>query len=196
MKSKPRPCPECGIDFTPWLMGQKTCFSAKCAISYAAKHPDKAKATNKACDGIAKRTRSRQKREKLKEIETVTDCLKAAQKQVNWYVVHVRDANEGCISCGTTTALKYDAGHFRTRKAASHLRFNLDNIFKQCSRPCNMDLSGNILEMEKGMIARIGKDRVELVKNANWIHKWTKDEARAIEAEFRELNRAALKEMA
>lgn len=185
---KPKKCSECGSSFEPSNSFQKVCTPA-CGIRWAKANPDKGLKANKRVEGIAKRARSRQRRERLKEMETVTDCLNAAQRQVNRYVVYVRDKNEGCISCGTRTASKYDAGHFRTRKAASHLRFHLDNIFKQCSRPCNMDLSGNILEMEKGMIARIGKERVEAIKNDNRIHKWTKEEARAIEAEFKELNK-------
>lgn len=188
---KPPKCPECNQPYERRVIGQKTCAQPSCAISYARRNPKVADKVNRAVNGLQRRARAKQKRDKLKSMETVTDCLNAAQRQVNRYVVHVRDRDQPCISCGTYSANKWDCGHFRTRKAASHLRFNMDNVFKQCSRPCNLDLSGNILNMERGMIARIGKERVEAIKNDNRIHKWTKEEAREVEAIYK----AKLKEL-
>ena len=54
------------------------------------------------------------------------------------------------------------------------MRYNFDNIHKQCKH-CNEDLSGNREEMEKGMVKRIGKEKVEALKNNNEIKRYTPD---------------------
>lgn len=188
---KPRKCDECGQPFERRQLGQKVCSTA-CALLWASKHPEVIDKVAKASERARKQRMRKQKKEdkaRLLELEPISYFLNRAQVQVNRYVVHVRDRFEGCISCGRTDATKWDAGHWRTRKAAAHLRFNLDNIFKQCSRPCNKDLSGNVLKMKEGMIARIGVDRVEAIANDNRIHKWTREEALEIETRFKELNK-------
>ena len=60
-----------------------------------------------------------------------------AQAAVNKYI-RLRDRDKPCISCGNNREHKmglsghrYDAGHYRSRGAAGHLRFNLLNIHKQ-----------------------------------------------------------------
>ena len=59
-----------------------------------------------------------------------------------------------------------EAGHYRSRGSASHLRFNLFNIHLQCAR-CNRYLSGNVVEYRKELIKRIGLNRVEILENDN-----------------------------
>jgi len=53
-----------------------------------------------------------------------------------------------------------DAGHYRSRGAASHLRFNTWNIHAQCVK-CNRHLSGNVVEFRINLIRRIGEDKVQ-----------------------------------
>ena len=84
-------------------------------------------------------------REKQK---TRSQWLAEAQSAFNAYV-RWRDRHNGCISCGKHVGGKFggnwDAGHFRSRGSAPHLRFHLWNCHKQCVK-CNRYLSGNTSE--------------------------------------------------
>jgi hypothetical protein len=168
-KFRPKKCKFCGNRFTPVRTLQQTCLTAECAYGLVRINKTKKK---------AKEYRAAKERQK-----TLTDHLKDTERVVNRYI-KLRDADKPCISCGTTAYVQYAAGHFRTVKAASHLRFNEDNIHKQCNRYCNSGLSGNIAEYRPRLIARIGLARVEALENDNTTHRWTIEEAKAIKAEF------------
>lgn len=133
----------------------------------------------------AKAATERKERKAAKEkSKTLTDWLDDAQRYVNRYVV-LRDGKV-CISCGTQRPdIQYCGGHFRSRGAASHLRFNLDNIHTQCNANCNMFKSGNIANYRPALIAKIGIDRVDALENDNQSHKWTIDEAKEVIKEFK-----------
>lgn len=60
----------------------------------------------------------------------------------------------------------WDAGHYRSRGSASHLRFNLLNIHKQCVK-CNRFNSGNAVDYRIRLIKRIGEDNVIRLENNN-----------------------------
>jgi hypothetical protein len=126
-------------------------------------------------------------REAKVKAKKLTEWLNDAQDWVNRYI-RLRDADEPCISCGTTNPnIQYAAGHYRTRKAASHLRFNHDNLHKQCNHHCNKQLSGNIANYRPALIRKIGIERVEAIENDNTIRRWTIDDAKAIIAEHKRL---------
>jgi hypothetical protein len=128
-------------------------------------------------------------KQKLEAIKPLSKWLKEAERHCNRYV-RMRDAHLPCISCGTTNpSIQYAAGHFRTVKAAPQLRFNLDNIHKQCNSNCNNHLSGNIANYRPRLIKRIGLQRVEALENNNEIHRYTIDEAKAVLTVFRKLCR-------
>jgi hypothetical protein len=79
-----------------------------------------------------------------------TELLDNLQALVNQWIVHVRDKDKPCCTCGTTNPnIKYDAGHWQTRGARAELRFNLYNINKQCSQKCNVFASGAKQEHEQ-----------------------------------------------
>lgn len=108
---------------------------------------------------IAKEWKSRKSELKEKTM-TISELLKLAQITFNTYI-RLRDSNEPCISCGNKEAISgYDAGHFYSVGGYSSLRFNEDNVHKQCKRPCNMDLHGNFAEYRIRLIERIGIERV------------------------------------
>jgi hypothetical protein len=56
-------------------------------------------------------------------------------------------------------------------------------VHKQCA-PCNDHLSGNIVEYRRGLIERIGIDRVEWLEGNHEAKKYTIEEIRAIKAEY------------
>lgn len=114
-----------------------------------------------------KRQDIKQKKDKLK---TKSDYTKEAQAAFNAYV-RLRDAHKPCISCGNPLEHQsvgggYDAGHFRSRGSAAHLKYHLLNCHAQCKK-CNRYLSGNVSEYRIGLIKRIGLARVEDLESDN-----------------------------
>jgi hypothetical protein len=96
----------------------------------------------------------------LDSIKSHSKWLNDLQKVFNQYI-RLRDVDELCISCQKVTRKgNEDAGHFYpTTKSA--LRFNEDNVHKQCSRPCNKDKHGDIHEYRINLIKKIGEERVQ-----------------------------------
>jgi hypothetical protein len=75
-------------------------------------------------------------------------------------IARIRDDKEPCISCRRHHSGQYHGGHFLSVGAHPALRFNMQNINKQC-KPCNVDLSGNHHFYRIGMIAKYGADVVD-----------------------------------
>ncbi len=178
---KEKTCSVCKSSFIPKRMGQKVC-SLFCAGAYA-----KAQRVKEARKIILKEIRERRKR-----IKTRSDFVKEAQGEVNAYI-RARDAGKPCISCGTPLSFKsvggnFDAGHYRSRGAAPHLRFDERNIYGQCKR-CNRYLGGNVAAMRLGMIERIGLGAVEALEADNEPRKYTIDELIEIKRAFRKKRR-------
>ncbi|HBU7129604.1 TPA: recombination protein NinG, partial [Klebsiella pneumoniae] len=95
------------------------------------------------------RQRRRAKRESFK---TKAQWDKEAQSAFNRYI-RIRDEGKPCVSCGSPligksnylTGSAIDASHYRSRGAASQLKFNVFNVHSACTR-CNRQLSGNAVE--------------------------------------------------
>ncbi|HVZ31849.1 MAG TPA: recombination protein NinG [Polyangiaceae bacterium] len=175
---KPKRCRRrvCGKEFTPRSTLEKFC-SFDCAAAEVPKIVRR---------GQLKRTAAarKEKREYRARTMTIGKLLQGAQREYNRYVVQ-RDHALGCISCHMPPDYggQWQAGHYRTTKAASHLRFNEDNVHKQCAQ-CNGPKSGNIVEYRKGLVARIGIERVEALENDNRTAKWDRDELVAIRRKY------------
>jgi hypothetical protein len=160
---------------------QCVCDNWQCA----AIHANNLRIKREASEG--KRVKKETK-QKLDAMKSIPQLIAKAQTAFNAFI-RFRDRNEACICCGlpygtNTLGGDYDCGHFRTRGAAGHLRFNEDNAFGQ-RKYCNQYQGGNQLAMEAGMIRRIGLARVQAVKNNNEINKWTREELIAIEAKYK-----------
>ena len=178
--TKAKKCRACGQPFTPVRFAQVTCHTVACAQAYGQQQAAKLRA-RKAKD------EAKVHREAKVRAKTITEWLDDAQVIVNRYI-RLRDANEPCISCGTTNPnIQYAAGHYRTRKAASHLRFNHDNLHKQCNHHCNKQLSGNIINYRPALIAKIGLERFQALENDNRVHRWTIEECKEIILEHKRL---------
>ena len=174
---KQKKCRICKELFTPFRALQIVC-SPTCAQQQAAQSRLKKEAKE-----------LRERKEKARPLSWYED---RAQTAVNAYVVHGRDKDEGCISCGTRNPnIIYAAGHFRTRKAASQLRYNLDNLHKQCNFHCNAQLSGNIQNYRPALIAKIGQERFDALINNNESHRYTIEELE----EITQTHRRMLKEL-
>jgi hypothetical protein len=180
IKIKPKKCKQCAELFTPLRPLQMVC-GAPCAIAYGNKLKER-----KAADEEKKARREH--KEKLEKAKTLTQHLDEAQRWFNkWVRLRDMKAGYGCISCGTKANVQYAAGHYRTRGAAPHLRFNPDNVHLQCNKNCNSAKSGNIVEYRINLVNRIGLDRVEALENNNDLHRYTIDDAKFIKGHYKKL---------
>lgn len=148
---------------------QKVC-GPKCASDWAAKVA-KQKADR------ANRAERKSLAERKAKLKTRREWIAEAQAVVN-KVARLRDilAGHGCISCGARPDARFggamDAGHYRSVGSAPHARFYLPNIRLQCKR-CNRDLGGSAVNFRKGLIERIGVNRVEEIESMQWTAKWS-----------------------
>lgn len=189
IQAKVKKCKICRDMFHPSKPMQCVC-GVKCALSMASLKKAKRERVEKIKD-------RKETREKLEKLKTRSDWIKEAQIAFNKYI-RLRDHGKGCISCGADCSAASvggvgDAGHFRSRGSAPHLRFDERNCHLQCKR-CNRYLSGNVADYRVGLIDRIGLDAVRALEcdQAGWDHSI--DALKAIKAEYlakaRDLERA------
>lgn len=151
-QAKLKKCKECGGGFVPSRPLQYIC-SPICGINYSRKLTEKKIATARKAD-------TKERKEKIK---TYSDWTSDLQKVFNEWV-RVSQKDEACISCGTTANVKYDAGHFFSVGGFPNVRFDEDNVHKQCSNNCNVHLSGNIHNYRPRLIEKIGIERFEALE--------------------------------
>lgn len=181
---KPKTCPICSTEYIPRSSLQKVCHNYKCAIAFN-KQRD---AENAAREQRKRDKEARAKwRERKAEVKPLKHWEDLTQRVVNDYI-RERDRDLPCISCGTWTTVQWEAGHFRSRGKASHLRYHEDNIHAQCHH-CNVHLSGNQQQYRINLIAKIGAERVEALENNNTPHRYTREELDAIRKRYRALLR-------
>ncbi len=177
-------CKVCKEIFKPQKMGQKVC-SPECAISLAVSERGKAEKVAH----VKERRADKVKRETLK---TRGDWIREVQIEFNKYV-RLRDSGKGCISCGSACGEgaiggSGDAGHFRSRGSAPHLRFDERNCHLQCKR-CNRYLSGNVADYRVGLVERIGIDAVVALESDQEPRRHTVDDLKALKAKYTALTR-------
>lgn len=172
-------CRACPTRFVPTRPLQVACCP-DCAQTLARRNREKAE----------KRTATieRQKtRAALEALKTIPDLIAEADRAFCAWV-RARDAGKSCICCGRgssgwTRGGEWDAGHYRSRGAASHLRYHEDNChaqLKQCNRR-----AFDVAAYRARLIERIGLARVEALEADNRTHKWTREELREIRDRYR-----------
>lgn len=144
---KQKKCKSCGVTFKPFSSLARVCSMA-CSLDYV----DSQKAVK------AKKEHVAQKKDFLANDKSFQKAK--AQKAVNEFI-RLRDANLPCVSCDKPSDYggQWHAGHYKTTSARPDLRFNEDNISRQCAQ-CNTFLSGNLAMYRVTLVARIGLDRV------------------------------------
>ena len=177
-KTKQKRCKSCKLTFVPSRPLQ-VCCSPNCALCWGREQSAKAEARQVR----AQRRETRAKLNAMKSLATLKAEAQAAfNKWIRW-----RDRGQPCISCGTRAGMDEpngaDAGHYRTRSAAPHLRYDERNVHAQCKR-CNRYLAGNQAAMGRGMIQRIGLAAVEALDADNAVRKFTREELIAIRADY------------
>lgn len=186
---KQKKCKVCGSEFVPSKPMQKVC-SLACALTIASLAKAKRERTALAAD-------KRATREKLDGMKTKGKLVAEAQAEFNRYI-RLRDAGQPCICCGQPMGEgvpggSVDAGHYRSRGSAPHLRFDERNVHAQ-RKQCNRYGSGNVVGYRLGLIERIGLPAVEALEADNAPRHYTCDQLRQIKADYarkaRELEKA------
>lgn len=163
MANSTRKCKQCA-EYKPAESGVKVPAGWFCChahtIDFAREKAAKAKARHlantKATEMEAERAKAASYRKRKLEVNRAQH-LDRLQNLVNQWVLHVRDANEPCCTCGTSNpGIKYDAGHFLSRGASPELRFEVTNIHRQCSVQCNGHKSGAKAEYIEFIIKKYG----------------------------------------
>ena len=168
-------CKICKASFTQWSSTQTVC-----GLDCAKKLAEITREKKEAKEAKAERSKTRQRKEALKTLRELADD---AQVYFNKFI-RLRDKGQPCISCQRHDLLKVNAGHFRTRGAAPHLRFNENNCHLQCEH-CNSYLSGNIINYRPNLIKKIGLEAVEALENDNSTHKCTREELIEIKKKYK-----------
>lgn len=158
-----------------------------CIAPWADAQAQKAERRAAKASKAAQVEEKRQDRVKKEQRKGIPELIAEADKAFSLYV-KLRDRLAGyvCISSGKPldwSGNATDAGHWRSRGAASALRYHPDNCHAQ-SKHDNRYLAGNAVEYRMRLIERIGLARVEALEGMNGVHKWQKDELRAIKAEY------------
>jgi hypothetical protein len=178
---RPKKCknPACGISFPPQRLGQAVC-SPKCGLAIKDVNQEKAR---KSLAQIERRE-IKVRKEKLK---SRADHLREAQAVFNEWI-RLRDAALPCVSCGRFHEGQWHAGHYRTVGANPELRFNPDNVHKQCA-PCNNHKSGDIVNYRINLVRRIGLERVEILEGPHKVQRYTIEDLKTMKADYRALIR-------
>lgn len=176
-RPRPKKCAvtTCRTTFVPVQSFQSWC-SPDCAIVIARKKQSRERKS------IEQRER-REIKVRKEALKGRGDHLREAQAAFNEFI-RLRDAEQPCISCGRHHQGKYDAGHYRSVGACPELRFDEDNVHKQCS-PCNIHKSGDILNYRINLEQRIGPERLSRLEGPHQPLKLTIDEIKAIKAHYR-----------
>lgn len=170
---RPKVCAVCGREFIP-----RSSFASVCRQRCAMK---KVKA-----DKAKEREQTRARR---RELETIPELIRAAQREFNAYI-RERDKDRPCICCQRPLGEGdvgggYDCGHYRSTGSAPHLRFDERNAHAQ-RKQCNRYGAGRAVDYRVGLVARIGREAVEALEADNRVHKWTREELREIRDTYRQ----------
>lgn len=166
-------CKVCKKEYTRKSNTQVVC-SYECSIEYAKRMREKKEKLEKTKNRVALREFKAKDKTVLKEL---------AQKLFNQFI-RLRDKDLACISCGTRNDIQYHAGHYKPAGGFSYLRFDENNVHKQCVR-CNSHLAGNLNNYRPALIEKIGLAEVERLEQPNQIKSWTVEELQEIITKYR-----------
>ncbi len=128
----------------------------------------------------AERRATRAQREALKPR---SKWMSETQQAFNAWI-RLRDAALPCVSCLRHHRGQYHAGHYLTVGARPELRFDEQNVHKQCSA-CNEHLHGNLVLYRLELIMRIGATAVARLEGPHPPQKYSVDELKTIRDTYR-----------
>lgn len=183
-RPKTRKCkaPGCSNSFTPYV-GFQTWCSNDCGVILATAKLKK----EKRQEELKERRKDRSAREQMK---TRNEWIAGAQVAFNAFI-RLRDqiAGHRCISSGKPldwSGNNVDAGHYRSRGSAPHLRFDERNCHAQTKQE-NRYASGNVVDYRIGLIQRIGLEAVEALEADQTSRKYSIDDLKAIKKHYADL---------
>jgi hypothetical protein len=126
----------------------------------------------------AEKQRKQANKQTRENLKSLGDYKEELQTQIN-KIVRLIDFGCGCISCGTKSG-QFQAGHFRAVGGWDNLRYNLNNIFLQCST-CNdpKRKGGNVIKFRENLLSKFGAEYMNYLDDLNVIYpffKWNKIE--------------------
>lgn len=176
---KPKRCKCCKALFTPARLLARAC-SPLCALTLV--RADAAKKVKLLESANRKETRA-----KLIALKTRGDWIKDAQVAFNSFI-RARDAGKPCICCGRVgngmvPGGEWDAGHYRSRGSAPHLRFDERNVHAQLKK-CNRYESGNVVGYRLGLIQRLGIEVLDALESDQTPRRPTIDDLKNIKTTY------------
>ena len=180
--AKQKKCKECGEMFSPRFSTLEPVCGGLCALSYNRKL--KEKAINKEKGQKAKEWKV-EKARRIDKLKTRTQKINEVRPIFQRWIRH-RDKDHPCISCGTLTATKWDAGHYLKAELYTGLIFTEVNCHKQCQR-CNQYGGGMQVEYRIGLVKRIGLQVVlelESIKDGLRVYQWSDEELTEIKKKY------------
>lgn len=172
-----RKCRVCRATFEP-----RQAFQTWCSVDHGVVIANRKLGKLKQVAAIKERRETRVKLDKLK---TRGQWQTEAQAAFNGFI-RARDAGRPCICCGRTSAGMvhggdFDAGHYRSRGSAPHLRFDERNVHAQLKQ-CNRYDSGNVVGYRMGLIARIGQEAVDALESDQVPRRYGIEDLKVIKA--------------
>lgn len=184
MTFRRKTCPHCRSKLEA---GQR--IHPQCIDGYAEAEAAKAKRKAEKQARMAAKVERATTRARKEALKRIPDLIREAQHAFNAFI-RTRDSAQPCICCGRTEEAGYglaahgwDCGHYRSTGSASHLRFHEDNAHRQLVI-CNRHGAGRAVDYRRGLIDRIGLERVESLEADNTPHKWTREELIAIKQTY------------
>ena len=171
-------CRMCNKLFQPQYSTMQITCSVACAHQFG--HSGKGQE-------VYDKARRKEKRETKARLKAKGDWLGEAKYEFNKWIRN-RDAKEGCISCGTRSG-QMAAGHYKTVGAHPELRFEPDNVHKQCNRNCNKAKSGNLTNYRINLVKKIGLERVEWLEGPHKPKHYTIEDIKDIKRKYQQLNK-------
>ncbi len=165
-------CKICPEEFEPRNTLQQVC-SVPCAIIL-----QRGKAEKKKKKETRKMRRAMNEKDRSYQLQKAEEAVNAFRREQD------KVAGLPCISCGKF-GNKMTAGHYKSVGAHPELRFEELNIHGQCWWNCNKNKSGNIIEYRKGLVKKIGLEKVEWLEGPHEPKNYTLDEIIEIKLRYR-----------
>lgn len=181
-------CSICKTKFKPKFSTLEKWCSEDCEYEYKVQTAVKAGLKERERLAKERKKKDREVINKLKEKHKDGPYYKKILQAVFNTFIKLRDKNDGCISCGTKKPdIQYAAGHFFTVGSAPALRYNEDNVHRQCNVYCNDKKSGNIANYRPNLIKKIGQDRFDYLESQKGVAKhYTVDELKELIVIYRQ----------
>lgn len=157
IKPKPKVCPYCKEEYTPFNSFQLCHLKPECATQWLKDNPEKAKKNYKKV--------VRKELNQMKESGMSHDKWQAKLQPFINKIARLISKGQPCISCGNTFSKgqRMYGGHRFSTGSNNTWRFNLHCIFPQ-DYNCNSGQSGQIDGYDKGLEQTYGKEYAEYVK--------------------------------